>query len=185
MEDSEIIALYVARDESAIWETEEKYGNYCLSIAHRILANYEDAQECLSDTLLRAWNAIPPARPTVFSVWLGKITRNLSLTRREAAMRLKRGGGEVDLAFSELTAVSGSGIPEEHLDVQQLAEDIGAYLKTAAPTARLAFIGRYYYFDSVSQIAVHLGISARQVSQLLYRTRKGLRQYLEKRGYSI
>ena len=185
MEDSEIIALYFARDESALRETEDKYGDYCLAIARRILESREDAQECLNDTLLRAWNAIPPTRPSIFSVWLGKITRNLSLTRRQAAARLKRGGGEADVIFSELNMQAQDGSPEENLNLQQLAEDIGNFLKTIRPQARLAFIGRYYYFDSIPAIAAHLGVSDRQVSQLLHRARKGLRRYLEERGYSI
>lgn len=184
MEDSEIIALYFARDESALRETEDKYGDYCLAIARRILESREDAQECLNDTLLRAWNAIPPTRPSIFPVWLGKITRNLSLTRRQAATRLKR-GGEADVIFSELNMQAQDGSPEENLNLQQLAEDIGNFLKTIRPQARLAFIGRYYYFDSIPAIAAHLGLSDRQVSQLLHRARKGLRRYLEERGYSI
>ncbi len=185
MEDSEIIALYFARDERALRETEDKYGSYCLSISHRILDSREDAQECLNDTLLWAWNAIPPARPNIFSVWLGKITRNLSLTRREASWRQKRGGGEADAVFSELTTVAGSGGPEDHLDVQELAQEIGNYLQTIRPVSRLAFIGRYYYFDSIPAVAQRLGLSARQVSMLLHRARKGLRRYLEERGYSV
>ena len=102
MEDSAIIDLYWAREERALSETDTKYGGYCRSIAHNILKNREDSEECVSDTWLHAWNAMPPQRPSILSSFLGRITRNLSFTRWEAARAQKRGGGQTEVLLSEL-----------------------------------------------------------------------------------
>jgi RNA polymerase sigma-70 factor (ECF subfamily) len=184
MDDKTIIALYFSRDEQALAETEQRYGDYCRSIALRMLHSREDAQECLNDTLLRAWNAIPPTVPQSLRLWLGRVTRNLSLTRLQKQERLKRGGGEAEQVLSELETAAPERL-EEHLEAEELAAEIGRYLRSIRKLSRLAFVGRYYYFDSLSDIAARLGISERQVSQLLFRARRGLKKYLEERGYTV
>jgi RNA polymerase sigma-70 factor (ECF subfamily) len=125
LEDNAIIELYFARDPMALLETQEKYGPYCKSISMGILQSPEDAQECVNDTLLRAWDSIPPTRPKVFSAFLGRITRNLSLQRWRNLHAQKRGGGETAIALEELgECVSGGSDPaksvEEHLDKEAL-----------------------------------------------------------------
>ena len=102
MEDSAIIDLYWARQERALEETDRKYGSYCWTIAHNILKNRQDTEECVNDTWLKAWNAMPPHRPAILSSFLGTITRNLSLDRYQAGRTGKRGGGRVTVALDEL-----------------------------------------------------------------------------------
>ena len=105
MEDSQIIDLYWARSEQAVQETDTKYGGYCRAIAHNILKSFEDSEECVADTWLRAWNAMPPQRPSVLSAFLGRITRNLSLDRYKAARAEKRGGDSFPAALDELSTL--------------------------------------------------------------------------------
>ncbi|MBO5756227.1 MAG: RNA polymerase subunit sigma-70, partial [Clostridia bacterium] len=108
MLDSQIVALYLARDERAIAETQSKYGGYCTNIAQNILQNLQDAEECVNDTWLRTWNSIPPAQPTLLKTYVGKITRNLALDKYKSAHREKRGCGELAVAFDEISEITAS-----------------------------------------------------------------------------
>ena len=131
MEDETIIDLYFAREERAISETGKKYGSYCRSIAFNILHSHEDTEECVSDTYLHTWNTIPPTRPGCLRAFLGRITRNLSFTRWEAARAQKRGGGQTELLLSELSdCLPGGERPEAQLDAQAVTLTIEAYLRT-------------------------------------------------------
>ena len=124
MEDSRIIDLYWARSEEALSETARKYGRYCHSIARNILNNDEDAEECVSDAYLRAWNAIPPARPARLQTWLGRIVRNLSLNKREKALAEKRGAGQLPLILDELAECIPDGPDGEALTESILIRDV-------------------------------------------------------------
>ena len=140
MEDSAIIDLYWAREERALSETDAKYGGYCRSIAHNILKNREDSEECVSDTWLHTWNAIPPTRPGCLRAFLGRITRNLSFTRWEAARAQKRGGGQTELLLSELSdCLPGGERPEAQLDAQAVTLTIEGFLQSQTRENRHAY----------------------------------------------
>ena len=185
MDDQKIVQLYWDRSEVAIKETDKKYGPYCYTIAYNILANNEDAQECVSDTYLAAWNNLPPRRPAILSTFLGKITRRLSIDRWRIRTANKRGGGEIPLALDELSeCVSGGETPEQNLLRRQMALEFNRLLQTLPETERSVFLCRYWYLDSVASIAEHFGFTESKVSTMLHRTRKKLRTMLEKEGWA-
>jgi len=184
MDDKQIIALYWARDEAAIPATAEKYSGYCGSIARNIVDSREDAEECLNDTWLGAWNAMPPHRPSVLASFLGRITRNLALNRWQAARTRKRGGGEFPLVLEELgDCVSGIETPESAFDRKALGEAIENFLHTLSPKQRSLFIARYWYAEPVQTIARRWGMGENAVSAALRRTRLKLRDHLTERGF--
>ena len=186
MLDSQIVQLYWDRDERAIPETAAAYGGYCFTIAHNILDSTQDAEECVNDTWLRAWNAIPPHRPSVLSAFLGRITRNLALQlfRRDHAQ--KRGGGEIDLVFEELSeCVSGSESAEQSVNERELMRAINEFLAGQSAKKRKIFVRRYWYADSIAQIARRMHMSENSVSVTLHRMRAALRAYLEERGFAV
>ena len=184
MNDEKIIDLYWQRSEHAITITAAKYGAYCGSIARNILQNTEDAEECVNDTWLRVWNAIPPHRPFKLAAFLGKITRELSLDRYKAQLAQKRGGGELALALDELDEVISDkrNTVEQILETESVGHSISSFLrKQPAKTADI-FVCRYYYLCSIKQIATEFCISESKVKSILFRLRKKLRTYLESEG---
>lgn len=186
MDDAAIIDLYWARDSRAIGETGIKYGVYLTSIAMNLLGLPEDAEECVSDTYLAAWNAMPPERPGILRAFLGKITRNLALDRLKRLRAKKRGGGEPEAIFDELSEIiPGGDCPEAELDRKELLRDIEAFLRAEPPRARNIFLRRYWYADSVAAIALRYGLRENAVSAQLMRTRNKLRKYLTERGHVI
>ena len=186
MEDQGIIALFFDRSEQAIEETDKKYGGYCYSIAYNILSNREDSEESVSDTYLAAWNTIPPRRPNFLNAFLAKMTRRISIDRFRYRTRDKRRGSQYALSLSELDdCVSGGNTTEEIINVRLLADAIGIYLRLQSEEARNAFIGRYYFLDSLKEVAAYCGMSESKCKSLLYRTRVGLKEYLEKEGFCV
>ena len=185
MEDTKIIDLYFARNETAITETDRKYGTYCRSIAWNILQNHEDSEECVSDTWLRAWNAMPPQRPRVLRQFLAKITRNLSLDRFRAGHAQKRGSGEVPLALKELKECVGSGDPATDAERKLLEELIGQFLQQLSQRDRGVFLRRYFYMESRKDIAARYGMKETNVRLCLSRTRQRLREYLRKEDFPL
>lgn len=181
MEDNAIIALYWAREETAITETGRKYGPYCHAIAYHILKSQEDADECVNDTWLRAWNAMPPEKPNILSAFLGRITRNLSLDRYRQQHAAKR-AGELEAIDLELNDCSGGAQPDDHIDAIATGEAISRFLHTCDQTTRVIFLRRYWYTDSIAEIAGRYHISESKVKSSLYRSRKKLRTYLEQEG---
>lgn len=183
MDDEKIIDLYWSRSENAISETSRKYGKYCYSIAYHILSNNEDAEECVSDTYLSAWNAMPPGRPAVLSAFLGRITRQLSIDRWRSRSREKRGGGEIALALDELTEVVGdSQSPETAMMEKDLVSGLNRYLDTLSQTERSVFLCRYWYLDSISEIAEKTGFTTSKIASMLFRMRGRLKKQLTKEG---
>ena len=181
MDDKAIIELYWTRSEKALSETAASYGGYCYAIAHNILSSREDSQECVNDTYLAAWNTIPPQRPAHLAAYLGKITRNICLDRWKQRTRLKRGGGEVPLCLEELSeVVSGSESLENDLIRRETLAAVNAFLSSLPETERRVFLRRYWYADSVSQIAGELGFTESKTLSMLHRTRKKLRKHLAK-----
>ncbi len=186
MEDGKIIELYWNRDEKAIEETKSAYGNYLEAISARILKDKRDAEECVSDTYLGAWNSIPPERPGILSAYLARITRNLSLKKLRDRSALKRGGGETEIVFHELEDVlfEHNGI-EDALSLKELSSHISRFLETRKKSERQVFIRRYFYFDSVEDISRGFGYSIGKVKMMLKRTRDSLREALEKEGIFV
>lgn len=186
MEDEQIVALYWERDEQAISETERKYDRYLLKIANNILNNQEDSRESVNDTYLAAWNSMPPHRPGVLSAYLAKLTRRISIDCFRYRTRNKRMASEYAVSLSELSdCVSGGNTTEEIINAKALADAIGVYLRLQSKETQAAFLGRYYFLDPVKEIARYLGMSESKVKSLLYRTRLGLKEYLEKEGFCL
>lgn len=185
MEDSKIIDLYFERNEAAITETDQKYGAYCRSIAWNILQNHEDSEECVSDTWLRAWNAMPPQRPNVLRQFLAKITRNLSFDRFRAGSAQKRGSGEMPLALEELKECVGSGDPATYAERKLLEQLIGQFLQALSPRDRGIFLRRYFYAESHREIAQRYDMKEANVRLCLSRTRQKLREYLRKEDFPL
>ena len=186
MEDTAIVQLYWDRDERAISATSEKYGGYCAAIAANILGDRADAEECVNDTYLRAWNAMPPHKPRILSTFLGKIVRNLSLNRWRQNTAEKRGGGMLPAVLDELAeVVSGVEDVEQKVEETALISAINDFLSQLSPEKRSMFICRYWRTDSVADIAARCGMTPGAVTMTLSRLRKALRKELLKRGFSI
>jgi RNA polymerase sigma-70 factor (ECF subfamily) len=187
MEDSEIVALYWTRSADAVTESEAKYGTYCSAVALRILDSHEDAEECVNDTWLRAWESIPPQRPASLTAFFGTITRNLALDRRRKSRTGKAGGGTVALCLDELAECVGTedSALESAADRIALREALNRFLGTLKPMPRELFMRRYWGFSSERDISRSLGISVGAVKMSLGRTRKKLRDYLKREGIEV
>ena len=182
MDDETIIDLYWTRSESAVSETAIKYGNYCFTIANSILRNNEDAEECVSDAYLKTWVSIPPERPVIFRSYLGKITRNLSLDKYRKRNTKKRGGDEITLLLGELEdCVPSSGNVETEYESKLVTEAITSYLLSIDSTSRIIFVRRYWYTDSIQDIASHFNMSESKIRSMLFRIRKNLKTHLAKK----
>lgn len=185
MEDGQIIALYFRRDETAITETDRKYGPFCRRVAENILTLREDAEECVNDTYHTAWNAMPPEEPRCLRAYLGRIVRNLSISRWRAGRAQKRYNG-MEVLLSELEdCVPGGEAVEEALDRQRLAEAISVWLEGLAKEDRTLFVRRYWYGDAVKDLAASCGCTAGQMAQRMLRLRKSLKRELEAEGVSL
>ena len=181
MVDDMILDLYFARSESAVSETAKKFGNYCFSIAVNILRNEQDAEECVNDAYLKAWQVIPPQRPSNLSSFLGKITRNLSLNKYKERRTKKRGGDEMALLFSELEDCIPSGDSvEQDYESGLVVAAINSFLTSLDSENRMVFVRRYWYADSIKAIAEHFKMSESKVMSMLFRARKTLKTHLEK-----
>ena len=186
MEDAEIVALYWARNEDAITQTKAKYGAYLNRVANNILADLEDSQECVSDTLLAAWRSMPDNRPKNLRTYLGKITRQVSIDLYRRRNRMKRYASEYAISLEELgDSFTDGRTPEDELNARLLTETVNRFLRTLPDEARNTFIGRYYFFDSVKNVARYCGMSESKCKSTLYRTRQSLKVYLQKEGFDL
>ena len=186
MEDGKIIDLYWARSQQAITESERKYGPYCHTIARRILDREEDAEECVNDTWLRAWNAMPPQRPRILSAFFGKLIRNLSLDRWRRLRAAKRGGSQVEVALHELEdCLPDARRPDEDLEASETAAIISAFLRRQSETDRALFVRRYFHLEPLDELGVRFGLSAGQVKSRLHRMRGKLKKELEREGVAV
>lgn len=185
--DEAILNLFFARDEGAIGICRDKYGGRCRAVAENILGSPEDAEECVSDALLRAWGAIPPERPRFLGAWLAAVTRRLALDRYRAETAEKRGGGEVRLCLDELADAAGDGDPwsTEEDARERLRDALNRFLAGERPDSRRIFLRRYWYACSVAECARREGKSTAAVKMSLSRTKKRLRAFLEKEGFSV
>ena len=183
MEDEQILALFWQRDERAIAELDARYGAYCRRIALRILCSTEDAEETVSDVWLRAWNAIPPQKPRVLSAWLGRVTRNLSISRAREKQAQKR-GGQLELALEELSeCIPAPFSTEGEAEARALEQSVAEFLRALEPGQRDVFLARYWYLASVEEICRKTGFSQSKVKSMLQRIRSRLRRYLQEEGY--
>ena len=183
MKDTEFIELYWNRDESAISATADVYGNYCYSIAYHILQCNEDAQECVNDTYWKAWQTIPPQRPSRLATYLGKITRNLSINRFKWLTAQKRGRGQMELVLKELeNCIPTQGDMEQLENEIVLSDAINQFLQEQPQTDRDIFVGRYWHLYAISDLAQAYGMRESKVASLLLRMRKKLKYHLEKEG---
>ena len=186
MEDLAIINLYWARDQRAITESERAYGSYCRKIAENILVQREDAEECVNDTWMRSWNAMPPQRPNRLAAFFGKITRNLALDRWRKAQAARRNNGQMDLALDELGDCVGKHDPGlERLELEETSAVITKFLYSCEKLNRQLFVRRYWYLDSLEELSARSGLSPEQIKARLYRMRKQLREALEKEGIHL
>lgn len=186
MEDNQIVDLYWARSENAISETERKYGRYCHYIAYNILHSDEDSEECVNDTYLNAWNAMPDKQPSRLAAFLGTITRNLALKRWERYNAEKRGSGQVMLALDELQeCVPATNNENQIVDDLVLAEVFNRFLASLPKEKRKIFMRRYWYLSPVAEIAENYSISESKVKMSLLRTRNELKLVLEKEGIDL
>ena len=185
MEDEKIIELYWQRDERAIGESRSKYGSLCRSVAGNILADRSDCEECLSDTWLGAWNAMPPARPARLGAFLAKITRNLALKKAEYLNAAKR-RSSLNESLEELSeCVESDTTVETEAERRRIEGAINSFLGHLTAEKRKVFVWRYWYFYSVEEICRRTGYSTSKVKSMLFRLRGELRDYLEKEGIEI
>ena len=186
MEDEQIIALFFQRSPDALPETRQKYGALCQSIARKILPDQRDVEECVSDMLMRLWNVIPPERPRSLSAYIVRITRNLSLDRYSYNMAEQRSTA-LTQAFEELELwlPAGSGDPEQAFDQNHFHTVMNDFLRALPKETRAFFLRRYWYGDSIREIADAFRVSEAKVKTSLFRTRQRLRETLDKEGIVI
>ena len=184
MEDSQILDLYFARDEQALVETDRKYGGYCYSLANGILNSEQDAEETVSDTYLKTWETIPPTRPTYFYAYLAKICRFLCFGRLDWKNAAKRKAEIVELT-TEMELCIPDLSRERQLESQELGRLLNEFLGTLNEESRNIFVRRYWYADSVAEIAQRYRLGESKVKTRLFRARNQLRSFLEKEGYAL
>lgn len=186
MNDEQIIGLYFRRDEAAITESKKKYGAYCMKIAMCILRDVLDSEECVNDTWFGAWRSIPPKQPKNLAAYLGKITRNLSINRYEMKYAEKRLVNEFTVSLDELGECISDG---SELETQEQAEILGAcisdFLHQQKALDRRIFVSRYFYCESIAELAARYEISESRVKSLLFRMRGKLKLYLQKNGITV
>ena len=183
MEDSDILALYTARDQLAISETAKKFGGLCKTIAKNILGSREDAEECLNDALYKLWESIPPAEPRDLGAYLTVTVRNIACNRRAKEHAEKRGGGQIHAAFEELCeCIAAPDTPEDHLNYTELTDALNRFLAERPQETRVMFVLRYWSALSVSEVAEKCCVSQSKVKMTLLRTRNKLKAYLEEEG---
>ena len=184
MEDRQIIELYWQGNPDAIKETDNKYGAYCFTIANNILHNAEDSEECVNDTWLNAWNAMPPQKPTKLQMFLAKITRNLSFNLYNARSAKKRGGGEIVLVLDELSeCLASESDVESEYESKELGQCIRRFVQELPERDGNVFVRRYFFTESVAQIAKRYDLTDNNVMVILSRTRKKLKNHLIKEGF--
>ena len=186
LEDNEIIELYWERDEEAISETDKKYGRYLFTIANNIVNNRLDSEECVNDTYLGTWNAIPPTRPNVFQVFLSKVMRNIAVDKFREKSAQKRIPSELMSSLDEISEVFDyDNTVEENEAVKTVIGVLNEYLRSVDNQKQLMFVCRYYYADKVKEIADMLGVSERTVFRTLAAMRGELAERLKKEGVSV
>lgn len=178
--DGDIVQLYFDRNETALLRSQEKYGAYCYSVGYNILYSNEDAEECVNETWLKAWNSIPPKNPVKLGAFLGKITRCIALDRYKSSKRQKRGGGEMELVLHELDeCIPDRSDTEEQTDMNFLREIIDKFLLELSQKDKAVFVARYYYAKPIKEISQQYGLNINTVKSSLLRSRQKMKRVLE------
>ena len=185
MEDSQIIGLYFKRDEAAISETAAKYGGFCRGIAMNILSINADADECVNDTYLRAWNSMPPHKPDKLGAWLGKVVRNIAFDLWKKNHRKKRYSGMEELLNELEDCIPAHVTVESEIEEQELTEVINTWLTSLPQSDRILFMRRYWNGETVAALAQENGKSPANIAKRMYRLRQNLKSKLETEGYSL
>lgn len=184
MDDSQIIDLFFARDEQALKETDLKYGKLCFRLANNLLTKAEDSEECVNDTYLTVWNKIPPTRPNNFTAFICKITRNLSLKRLERSTAMKRSADAI-VSLTEIDEILPDNRITPDVNGEELGNLISAFLRKEKELNRNIFLRKYWFFDSVGDIAKRYSLTESNVKSILFRTRNKLREFLKKEGIEV
>ena len=184
MNDHEIIELYFSRDEEAIKQTDLKYGRLCRQISYNILNNQEDAEECVHDAYIGVWNAIPPIRPNHLLSFICKITRNQSLKRLESMTRQKRSQG-ILVSLDELAEILPDESVADGANDEEIGKLISDFLRSEKEDVRNVFIRKYFFFDSIGEIAKRYDFTESKVKNMLYRTRMKLKDFLIRQGIAL
>lgn len=183
MTDQQIVEMYWNRNENAINVTAEKYGTYCYTVTYGILHNEDDAKESVNDTYMEAWNKIPPNKPKILKIFLGRIARCISIDRWRKKNAEKRGGGELPDVLEELSECTAkNGNPMDEIEKKLLNETIDLFVKGLGYAEQKVFLCRYWYAESIREIAAQCGFSESKVKSMLMRTRKKLHKQLETEG---
>ena len=184
MEDAEIVQLYWDRDEEAVAQTAAKYGAYCRRVAMNLLGVREDAEECVSDAYLAAWNAMPPEKPASLRAWLGRVVRNLSVDRLRRRQAEKRYAG-LELLLSELEDSVPDRAAQRRAEGAELSAAISAWLRSLVPADRRLFLRRYWEGEPLKVLASEAGVAPGTLAKRMYRLRLGLKAALEGEGYYL
>ena len=181
--DAHIVHLYWTRNTRAILETDRKYGKLLYRVAYDLLHDHGDSEECQNDTYLGAWNAMPPAEPTVLSAFLAKITRRLAISRYRERHAKKRVSSELTDSLEELEyALKSEESVTQAVDAKLLGEAIDSFLRTLDEEGRMLFLGRYYFAQPVKELAALVGVTESSVYKQLAAIKEELRAYLSERG---
>lgn len=184
MDDKQIIRLFFERSEQAITELSQKYGDLCMKIARNILNDHQDAEECVNDAYLGAWNSIPPQSPDPLRSYICRIVRNRSLKKLRTNSAIKR-GSQFEVSLSELEDCIPDSSMDEQLSISELSAQINAFLAVLPKDDRLMFVKRYWFSESISELADAFGITENNVSVRLSRIRGKLHQYLNRKEANI
>jgi len=182
MKDEEIVNLFFERNENAISETEKKYGKYIAYIANNILGNESDSEECENDVLLASWNSIPPNRPENFKAFVGKIAREIAISRWRHNSAKKRCPTEFEVSLDEIAEVAADSDFSSEADSDEIGKAVSSFLRSVSEKERNVFIRRYFYGDAIKSICERMNVSESLVKITLKRTRDKLSQYLKKEG---
>jgi len=185
MEDDQIVALYWERSETAIEETTQKYGKSLFLLSMNIVFNHESAEECVNDTYLKAWNAMPPQKPVFLFAFLAKITRRLAFGRLDYANAQKRKANIIEIGEELESCIATPSDTESQYEIEFILETINTFLKSLTPEKRNVFVRRYWFTDSIIELEKRFSISESKVKSMLFRTRNELREYLQKEGIQL
>ena len=186
MTDNELVQAYLAGDESAVTATKEKYRHYLYKISFQILGDNEDVEECMNDVYLAAWKSIPQDKPEMLLPYLRKITRRISIDKLRMRSSKKRIPSEYLTSIEELNdTIPSDHTPESEVEAEALNEAIRRFAATLSAEERRLFIGRYYFFDPLKEVAQYCGISESKAKSSLFRLRKRLKEFLKEEGFDI
>lgn len=186
MSDADIVELYWQRDEQAIKQTDIKYKSFLLSVAHNIVHDMRDSEECLNDTYIGAWNAMPPSKPTVLQAFLATIMRRVAINRYKANKRHKRVASELTVSLSDLgDIIADEDDVTSEVQAKELAKIISTYVRALPDRQMFIFVGRFYMADPLAKIAKELGCSLATVKREIAAIKEGLKKHLESEGYDL